>query len=451
MFNNVDASILFWDIPEETIFAKEEMEMQSKGIEQKMIVGIILFAVLISVMAIPVAATDYEGNTDNPTVIITDYKVTPSVLLPGDKATLTIILKNTAQTASIKENSGITLDGAFAMTKSTDINVYIEKVHLEGNGIKVLTDAFDRLGSLGPGQSVPVTFVIQAPDNDGIYFPEAMIDVKDGRSTRYPVTVNVNTDISTQKKPSLTVNQSPLYRIAPGEDCTADIVVTNSGLTRASDISVLVNSSTKSLVLTSPGRYYLDHLNPGEVTNLSLHLITDKNTPLGIDPVTLSITYLNPDGSFEKQTEILGIPMKGKAEMAVKSFSTDPVIPSPDNAFKLIIRVENTGTDQATSVKATLDGLFEGTKTAFIGSIDKNSDAPAIFYLQSPRAGIIPINLTIRYADDFGDHTISEEAAITTSTSSGISIIAGTILVIILISGFGYWYLRVRQGKRNGE
>lgn len=416
-----------------------------------MIAGTIIFAVLISVMAIPVGALDNEGKTDNPTVTITDYKVTPSVLLPGDKGTLTIILKNTAQSASIKENSGITLDGAFAMTRSTDINVYIEKVRLEGKGIKVLTDAFDRLGSLGPGQSVPVTFVIQAPENDGIYFPEAMIDVKDGRSTRYPVTVNVNTDISTQKKPSLTVNQSPLYRVAPGEDCTADLVVINSGLTRASDILILANSSTKSLVLTSPGRYYLDHLDPGEVTHLSLHLITDKNTPLGIDPVTLSITYLNPDGSPEKQTEIIGIPMKGKADMAVKSFSTDPATPSPGDVFKLIIRVENTGTDQATSVKASLDGRFDGTKTAFIGSIDKNSDAPAIFYIQSPRAGIIPANLTITYSDDFGNHTISEEATVPTNASSGIFIIAGIILALILISGLGYWYLRVRQGKGNEE
>jgi len=430
---------------------KEEIEIQPTKIKPGIIVGLIIFAALMHMTAIPVMAMDNAGNTDNPTVIVTDYKVTPSVLLPGDKGTLTITLKNTAQSASVRENSGITLDGAFATTKSTDINVYIERVRLEGNGIRVLTDSFDRLGSLGPGQSIPVTFVIQAPEKDGIYFPEVMIDVKDGRSTRYPVTVNVNTDISTQKKPSLTVNQSPLYRIAPGEDCNADITITNSGLTRASDISILVNSSTKSLVLTSPGRYYMDHLNPGEMTNISLHLITDKNTPLGIDPVTLSITYLNPDGSSEKQTEIIGIPMKGKADMAVKSFSTDPAIPSPGNVFKLIIRVENTGTDQATSVKANLNGQFEGTDTAFIGSIDKKSDAPAIFYIQSPRAGVIPANLTITYSDDFGNHTISEEATITTSTSSGIFIVGGIILVVILISGFGYWFLRVRQGKRNGE
>ncbi len=430
--------------------------MVSKRIQQKRVGhsiawGIMVLVTLSVAMGSLVAATDNEGNTDNPTVIITEYKVTPAVLLPGDKGTLTITLKNTAQSASIKENSGITLSGAYALTKSTDINVYIERVHLQGNGIIVLTDAFERLGSLGPGQSVPVTFVIQAPYDDGIYFPEAMIDVKDGRSTRYPVTVNVNTDISTQKKPALSVIQQVPDRVAGGDSCTAEVTIINSGLTRASDISIQANSSTQSLVLTSSGRTYVDHLDPGEQANLSLSLMTDKNTPLGIDPVLLSISYLNPDGSAERQTETIAIPVKGKADLAVKSFSPDPAVPAPGSMFKLIIRIENTGTDQATSVKAVLDTRAEGTKTAFIGSIDKNSDSPAIFYLQTSQAGFVPVNLTITYADDFGDHRFVEEAAISTGSSSGVLLGAGILFAGLLIAGLIFWHLRYRPGKRNGE
>jgi hypothetical protein len=406
---------------------------------------------MIALLVGPSGATDTEGATTNPTVIITDYQVTPAVLLPGDKGTITLTIKNTAQSASIKENTGITSGGTFANTKSTDINVYIERIHLEGNGITILTGSFDRLGELGPGQSMPVTFVIQAPDQDGIYFPETWIDVKDGRSTRYPVMVNVNTDISTQKKPALVVTQKLPDRVAPGEDCIAEIGITNAGLTRASDISMSINSTTKSLVLTTSGRYYQEHLDPGEGTNLTLHLATDKNTPLGIDPVTLTITYRNPDGTPERQTETIGIPVKGKATIAVKSFSTDPVRPVPGNTFTLIIRLENTGTDQATSVQAALDSPFPGTKTAFIGSIDKNSDAPAIFYLQATKDGTVPANLTISYTDDFGSHTISEQAAVTTTPSSAIMTLAIAIVIICLITGGAYWYLRIRPGKRNAE
>ena len=382
-----------------------------------------------------------------PTVLITDYSVSPAVLMPGDMGTVTLTIRNTAETATEKENIGIISGGTFASTKSTDINVFVENVHLEENGIEVLTEDVDRLGELGPGQSIHVTFVIRAPAKSGIYFPEAWIDVKGGRSTRYPVTVNVNTDISTQKKPALFVTQYLPDRIAPGESCTAGITIENTGLTRASDISMVINSTTKSLVLTTSGRHYRDHLDPGEGTNLTLRLATDKNTVVGIDPVTLTITYRNPDGTIERQTETVGIPVKGRAEIAVSSITTDPVRPVPGGTFTLIIRVENTGTDQATSVRATLDSAFTGTKTAFIGSIDKDSDAPAIFYLQATKDGAVPANLTIRYNDDFGSHTVSESATIMTGTSSGMLPSALAVLLICIIAGAGYWYLRIRPGK----
>lgn len=406
---------------------------------------------LLPFIIISSSASDLGESTTNPTVIITNYEVTPAVLMPGDMGTITLTIKNTAESASVKENTGIVSGGTFASTKSSDINIFIENVHLEENGIEVLTGDFDRLGELGPGQSVPVTFIIRAPSKNGIYFPEAWIDVKDGRSTRYPLTVNVNTDISTQKKPSLSVTQELPDRVAPGEDCTATIIIENTGLTRASDISLVANSTVKSLVLTSSGRYYAEHLEPGENMTLDLNLATDKNTPLGIDPVVLSITYHNPDGTPEKQTEIIGIPVKGRAEIAVSSVTTDPVRPVPGSPFTLIIRVENTGTDQASSVRAILDSSFTGTKTAFIGSVDKDSDAPAIFYLQATKDGSIPANVTISYTDDFGSHTVSEQASVMTSPSSGLLPVVAAVLLVAILAGAAYWYFRIRPGKGHAE
>lgn len=446
MFNKVYESIL----TEGTVpmREKEDMKMNLHTGQRRAITGTLL-VILVTLMVVPGSAMDNEGDMENPTVIITEYTVTPAVLLPGDKGTVTITLMNTARTASVSEHSGVALNGAYAMTRNTDINVYIERVSLEGDGVRVLTDPFERLGSLGPGQSVPVTFVIQAPDTDGIYFPEARIDVRNGRSTRYPVTVNVNTVISAQKKPALSVTRSLPDRVTPGDDCRAEISIRNTGLTRAGDIAIQVNSSTRSLLLASPGRYYVDHLDPGEIHNISLTLMTDKTTPTGIDPVTLTITYLNPDDTLEEQTEIIGVPVTGTAELAVKSFTTEPAIPSPHSPFKLIVRVENTGTGQATSVKVTLDSPAAGTRSAFIGSIGQKSDAPAIFHLRAGSEEVIPVTLAISYTDDSGDQIITEEATIPTGPPSDLPLLGGLILGAALITG-AVWYWWIRPGKRNG-
>jgi hypothetical protein len=424
---------------------------QNPGAGRPLNRGIVALVLVVLFLLLPATAADTAGGTTNPTVIVTDYTVTPAVLLPGDRGTITLTVKNTASAATVKENSGISSAGTFASSKSTDINVYIENVHLEANGIEVQTADFDRLGELGPGQSIPVTFVIRAPAQDGIYFPEAWIDVKDGRSTRFPLTVNVNTDISTQKKPSLAVTQQLPARVAPGEDCLATITVTNTGLTRAADIAMVANSTVKSLVLTSPGRHYASSLAPGENLSFDLRFATDKNTPVGIDPVILAITYHNPDGTVERQLETLGIPVKGRAEIAVSSVTTDPVRPVPGNPFTLIIRVENTGTGRATSVRAALDSPFAGTRTAFIGSIDKDSDAPAVFYLQAAGSGAVPANLTISYNDDFGSHAVREDATVMTAPGNGLATIIVALLILGILAGSAYWYFRIRPGKQHGE
>jgi hypothetical protein len=396
--------------------------------------------ILLSLIIATVTAAD-------PTVIVTDCTVTPAVLMPGDTGTITITIKNTAQAATEKENSGIVQGGLFASTKNTDINVFIENVHLDPNGITVLNADFDRVGELGPGQSVPVTFVIKAPARSGIYFPEAWIDVKDGRSTRFPVLVNVNTDIATQKKPSLAIAKTLPARVAPGDDIASELTVENTGLTRASDISITVNSTVKSIALTTTGRYYIASLDPGEKSTISLRFASDRNTPVGINPVTLAVSYNNMDGTIERQTETLGIPFKGKAAIAISSVTTDPVRPVPGNPFTLVVRVENTGTDRATSVRATLDSGFAGTREAFIGSIDKDSDAPAIFYLQATKDGTVPAAISITYNDEYGAHTVNETTAVMTSTASSLPLIIAILLILCAGAGALFWYYRIRPGN----
>ena len=64
----------------------------------------LLLALLI--LPLPVLA-------ESPTVIVADYTLTPSVLQPGDVGTITATIRNTAGSASIRENTGILTGGAF--------------------------------------------------------------------------------------------------------------------------------------------------------------------------------------------------------------------------------------------------------------------------------------------------------------------------------------------------
>ena len=379
----------------------------------------------------------------SPTVMVSNYQTSPAVFMPGDTGTLTVTISNTAQSAKIQENTG-TVSGGFATSKSTDINLFIENIHLEGNGIVVTSADFERLGELGPGQSVPVTFLIQAPEKDGIYFPEVWVDIKSGTSTRYPVPVNVNTHIAVAKKPGIIVKKTLPESVVPGDDFTVTLSIANDGESRADDLSVTINSSTPSLALKSPANYYFDYVNSAQEKTLDLSFSSDKDAPLGLRDVAVTLDYLNPDGTRKHQTEHLGIPLKGKAEISIKSLTTDPVRINPGGPFTMILRIENTGTDDAKSVSASVNLPMDGNKETFIGKIEPDNDAPAVFYLRDRDSGEIPYTLTVKYTDGYGTHTMEKPLTLSVSPPDYTSLILIIIVIASLCAG-GVWYWRTKR------
>jgi len=406
--------------------------------------GILAVCTLLLVTGSIVSAqSDGSVSLTSPTVMISDYQTSPSIFMPGDDGTVTVTIRNTAQSATVKENTGL-YQGSFATTKSTDINLFIENVHLEGHGIVVKSPDFDRLGEIGPGQSLPVTFLIQAPDHDGIYFPEVWVDIKDGTSTRYPVPVNVNTHIAVAKKPELVVKKMLPESVVPGDDFSASVTVANNGDSRADDLAIAINSSTPSLSLRSPSNYYISHLDAGQEKVLDMQFSSDKNAPLGLRDVTVTLDYLNPDGTRKHQVEHLGIPVKGRAEISIASITTDPIRINPGDAFTMNVRIENTGTDDAKSVSASVDLPMTGNKQAFVGKIEPRNDAPAVFYLRDRDSGDIGYNLTVQYTDDYGVHSVEKRLTL----SAGQPNYAGMVLAVLVLAaiiGAGCWYWRRKK------
>ena len=97
---------------------------------------LIWVGLVLVLMALPHAADAGKGD---PTVAITDYQVTPAILLPGDQGTIMITLANTAGAASATESTvqnGIS--GTTTTTTTKDISVLVESVYLYGKGVDVL-------------------------------------------------------------------------------------------------------------------------------------------------------------------------------------------------------------------------------------------------------------------------------------------------------------------------
>jgi hypothetical protein len=394
-------------------------------------------------LAIPVSA---EG----PTVMVADYTITPAVLQPGDIGTITAIIRNTASSSTIRENTGIQSGGTFASTKDTDIGVNIESVQLDSRDVEVISGNYKRIGAIGPGQSVPITFLIRAPAKDGIYFPEIWIDVTGGQSVRQPVPVNVNTQIALLKKPALTVLKTVPESVNPGDEIPVRVILNNNGLSRADEITVVVDATTTSIIPKTPGTYHIGELARGENTTLDMVFFSDKKTPLGLNRVLLTLTYANADGTINTQTEMLGIPVRGSAKIGIASLSTDPVRIKKGDQVTLVIRLENTGTDNANSVKATIDLPMAGSHDAYVGTIEPDTDAPAVFALQATDPGTYTYNLLVQYEDDYGVRTQNETLRMTVLDGDATGPVLFGLLILLVCAGAGYWYFVLKnKGSSN--
>jgi hypothetical protein len=428
-------------VPENTKGVKKSPAC--RVIPMKWTIPILVIIALMSALVVPVSA---DGT---PTVTITDYKVNPSVLMPDSFGTITITIKNTATSASVVQKIGQMSDTAYDTTKTMDINVNIENVKLEGNGIEVLSKDYDRVGEIGPGQSIPITFSIRAPSKNGMYYPEVWIDTTDGKSTKYPVPVNVNTAVGIERQAILIMDTALAGTANPGEEIPVSLTIRNAGQTLADDVTVKIENMSAVVAPKNTDLYHLGVISPGGQQTIQLVLLSDKKASAGLVRIPVTIGYSAIDGISRTQITSIDLMLKGKSELGFVSVDTNPPRLTENTPFDLTIRIENTGTGEAKQVSATIDLPAEGTKEAFIGKIKPGNDAPAVYLLEGLKSGNYPYNLTITYTDDMGVHTMNRQMNMRVpGTDNSGNIILGVIVIgILLFVAYRYWYLP----KMNGD
>ncbi len=356
----------------------------------------------------------------------------PGVLAPGSDGLLTVTIAN----------SGGSVPGANASTGDP----VIESVRLHTTDLTVLSGDYEGIGLLGPGQAIPITFHIVAPSAPGIYFPEVWIRTAQGQTVRYPVVVNVGTQIGQLTKPALALEKSVPDAVSPGDPFTINLSVVNYGSATATDVMLTVNaSSAQSLGLTGPGTDYIARLGPGESHPFALTFSTDRKVPLGLRTIGATLDYVLPDGTPRRQNESFAVLVRGQAALGLAQLTTDPIRVDRGQAFTLIARLENTGTDNAKSVRVRIDLPFSGNNESFIGTIEPGNDAPAVFNLVADESGVRPYTLSANYSDDEGTHTISEPLTLEVAESTGSTVTIVVVAVVVaVLAAAGIWYWRRR-------
>ncbi|MDD1664822.1 MAG: S-layer protein [Methanomicrobiales archaeon] len=383
----------------------------------------------------------------SPMVIVSSSNVNPRVLMPGDQGLITVTLTNTATGATLTETSTY---GSLGTTVSsvTDVSAMVDNVFLNGKGdIQVLAGNAQFSGPLGPGQSVNLTFLIQAPGKSGVFFPVLHVSVENADPLFYPIPVFVNLDVGTQKRPALVLSQERPGYLPPGETGEMALTIRNDGESAASDITLRVERDGGGIAPTGGGAIHFSRLGVGENVTFPLHLLAGTQAAPGIHDVAVGIGYTMLDGSRRTEQAMVTVDVRGKADLAVSSLKTTPAAIGKGDHVELVVRVENAGTGSAKSTSASLEIPLPGSTKVFIGTIKPGNDAPAVFNLEADRSGEIPGILNITYRDDFGTRSLEEPVTLRVGESDAAAIALVAVLVLAA-AGLGAWYLISRRRNR---
>ncbi len=231
--------------------------------------------------------------------------------------------------------------------------------------------------------------------------------------------------------------------ISPGDNFNLNFSVSNNGTGIAGAIRTASLIENLPFVSRGTNTRLIEKLSPASSKKLEYSFLAKDNAKPASYSVPIRLDYQSEDGRNFSSSELIGVNVLGKSRLNIAGINTDPNRIEKGSYITLTIRIENAGSGDAKSVKADIDHPFTGTKTAFLGKIEPDNDAPAIFNLRADDAGDYRYNLTVRYEDDLGAHELNEELKLVVYPGGSISVLAVTLFVVA--AACVYWFFIRRK------
>jgi len=197
--------------------------------------------------------------------------------------------------------------------------------------------------------------------------------------------------------------------IKPEDVFDLGFLVSNRGSGTAITVQVTAALDDLPVVPVGADTFVVRKLDSGESERMSYRILVSDTAEIRAHAIPITMRYDDESGGNTTSQSSVGINVVGDAAICIARVKTNPENPAIGDVMTLMLQIENSGHGDAESVKVAIDVPFEGTRTAFLGEIEADDDAPCIFNFRATEGGEIPYHAVISYEDDLGDHTTTEE------------------------------------------
>ncbi|MDO8724510.1 MAG: hypothetical protein Q7J35_00400 [Candidatus Methanoperedens sp.] len=234
--------------------------------------------------------------------------------------------------------------------------------------------------------------------------------------------------------------------VEPGEVFKISVSFENVGDNGIKWLKLILDPQDWSLIpLSSDTERVFKDIKPGEKRDAEMMFSLEKDAPVKNYPIDLGLIYVDERGVEYNETRLVGLVASGRAVLDIAKKTTEPARIKENEPFTLTVKIENTGTGDASGVTARLESGVEGDTLAYLGEIKKDDYSNAIFTLNGAGEGVKTGNLKISYEDDFGKHEIQRELDLIVNPGNSSNMLPA-IIVIAGIAGVIYVWKRRKSG-----
>lgn len=343
------------------------------------------------------------------------YTLLDSRLKPGQDSAATLTFSNSASGAAY------------------NIKVYV------ASGAYINSDtSYFELGSIGPGASQTTTLGFNI-DNSAVSGNSFItITAKyniEGASADQQTVITIPVTIYREPILQLSNIRFNASKIKPDDAIQMSFDIGNSGKGGAKDVRIsLQNSSAYTYI--GNNELYASSISPSESKPFRFLLQIGSDTKPGIYSIPLQLSYYYEDGKQNKtETKNANMEIFGKARLDISNIKIDPAKPVEGDFISLIVKVENTGTGDAKSVRVGMDSQFIKNRVS-LGKIAADEDASAVFSFNANQAGDFQYALTVDYEDDFGKWSVNDAEKLSVYRKETDGMIYLVALAAVAVIGF---------------
>lgn len=380
----------------------------------------------------------------DPTMIISDYELSPSVFMPGDSGTLKLTIKNAetsntvARTTTVGSTSTVYTDTVGA----TFNNIWIASAS-DSNGNKVKAKLnYEDVGDLSPSTSFDITFEIIAEEGiaEGLYFPIVRIDVETYTDVSFPIPVKVSNssiDLISKNVPS----KIPMSG-------STDIILSAVNNREGAIDGATIEAEKIDNIDFIPESVFIGTIDSDSSEDATFSIVPKK---IGKYNLSFKVRYKNGD-NIHNTTLSVPIELTGTYDVAPLIYSFPNTL-RKGSSSEVRLEVYNAKTESISGVIVTpITDVPVFPSKYFIGSMDPDDVFSASFNIYSNNLEIgknytVDFEVSFKQGDNYyeTDSVGSSFMVLKQTTENGTDL---SIYIIILFAVIIFIYLLIRFFKK---